>query len=629
MRCPDCGHEVPEHLSLCPHCGLNIEETQPIKRRKGRRKRKAAVLEETIPLPLSAEETPPAHPTLWQRVRVVLLAFAVFLCLLGIAVVVAGYTGIQAGEREREEQRLALADEHYHRGLARLDAGEYELAIAEFEYALQLDSGHPLAAQGLAEAHARLAAVPTPTSQAVEDIAHDLYAQGTAAYQQDDWETAARVLSQLRALDRDYEIAAVEDMLFTSLYNYGMALLEQSRLEEGIFYLDQALEIRPLDQEALWERDLAHRYMTALGYWGVDWQRCIQRLEELYALAPGYKDVFTRLCQARVSYGDLWSEQGEMCPAAAQYASALELMNDPELEQKRIEAAEVCAVATPTPIPPITGTIPITGTLVVPGFEIGRLAYPAYNAQTGLYDVYALTADGRLARVAAGADQPCWQWGSDRLIYRDHLVPGISLIQPGGQPITLRTDADAAWPTLSPDGGRYAYAAPDGTGVWHIYIANTDGTAEPVVHAPGWGPTWGPAGLLAWTGCEADGSACGIFVDNPDDDQPPARLTADINDSGLHWAPGGDLLAYMSNHTGNWNLYLLSVTGGVEVLTDDPDIEALPAWAPNGSALAFLSYQDGRWGIYLMQPNGEDVRQIVDLGAMMPDWQKQRLCWAP
>lgn len=630
MRCPDCGKEVPEPLSLCPHCGLNIEETQPMKRRRGRRRRNPAGLEETIPLPiLGEEERTAARLTLWQRVRVVLLAFLAFLCLLVISISLGGYAGFRQGEQARWEQRLAAAEDHYQRGLARLDAGEYELAIAEFEYVLRLNPNHPLAAQGLAEAQARLADVPTPTARPTEDIAQELYGRGKAAYEAQDWETAARALGELRGFAPDYETESVEEMLFNSLYNYGMALLAQDRLEEGIFYLDQALQIRPLDPEAMWERDLAHRYLTAVGYWGVDWERCIQRFEELYALAPAYKDVLSRLYRAHVQYGDLWAGKGEMCPAVEQYAQALELVADAQLEQKRAEAAEVCAVATPTPISPITGTLSPTSTVYVPGFQGGRLAYPAYNVQTGLYDIYAITADGRLTRLVGGADQPCWQWGSDRLVYRDRLSSSLAMIQPGGQPVILRVDPGAAWPTLSPDGGRYAYAAADSSGVWRIYIAATDGTGEPTMHAIGWGPTWGPSGLLAWTGCEADGVTCGIFVDNPDDDQPPTRLTASRNDVGLHWAPGGGLLAYMSNHTGYWNLYLLSVTGGVQALTNDETIEALPAWAPDGSALAFLSYQGGRWGIYLMRPDGEDVHEIVDLGAEMPGWQNQRLSWAP
>jgi tetratricopeptide (TPR) repeat protein len=633
MRCPDCGYEVPEHLSLCPQCGQNVEQTQPMKRR--RRSRRGPAMDETMPIPpiQAADGDAPSRPRapLWHRVRVVLIAVAVFVCMLAISSGVGGYFGTRDGEATRVAERADLAEDHYRLGLERLDAGEFELALAEFEYALQLDPSHPLAAQGIAEAQARIASRPTPTPFPTADvnIEEELYAQGLAAFEVRDWSGTVAALSQLRAFAPEYETASVEEMLFTSLYNEGLSLLGSDRLEEGIFHLDQAQEIRPLDEAVLLELELARRYLRALGYWGVDWSECIRRFEELYTLAPGYKDVYTRLFQAYVTYGDLWAEQGEMCPAAAQYAQALELADDAELAQERDEAAAVCAVATPTPVPPITGTLITTGTVFVPDFQVGRLAYPAYNAQTGIYDIYALSADGRLTRLAGGADQPSWQWGTDRLIYRNRISPGISVIQPGGQSAALRTGSGPAWPTFSPNGDRYAYAARDASGLWQIYIARTDGTGEPVVHASGWEPIWGPAGLLAWTGCEEDGSACGIYVDNLDDDQAPNRLTGSINDSGMHWAPGGDQLAYMSDHTGSWNIYLLGVSGGIQVVTDDATVDALPAWAPDGSRLAFLSYRDNRWGIYLMQFNGEGVQKIIDLGPEMPNWENQRLSWAP
>ncbi len=581
-------------------------------------------------MPVLREEEEEAVPprTLWKRVRFVLLSFLVFLVMLTLASAIGIYTGYRQGEIDRQAQRATVAADHYTKGLAHLDAGEYERAIAEFRYALQVNPDDPLASQGLAEAQARLASRPTPTSKATEDVAAELYERGRAAYEAEDWETAIQALAQLRAFDPEYRRDEVEEMLYTSLYRQGMALLtaqgEEASLEKGIFYLDQAEQIRsPLPDEALWEREVAHRYLTALGYWGVDWDRCIRRLEDLYALAPGYRDVFYRLYRAHVIYGDLWADQGEMCPAAAHYAEALALQNDPELVEKRDEAAQVCAMATPTPIPAITGTLPTTGTVTVPGFHVGRLVYPAYNGQTGMYEIYALTADGRLTRVAGGADQPCWMWGSDRVIYRNLLSPGISLVSPGGQAVTLRAEPGLSLPTLSPDGGRYAYGSQDG----YVYIARTDGTGEPEVVAPGWGPAWGPTGLLAWTGCDTQG--CGIFVDNPDDDQPPTRLTGDRNDIGLHWHPSGEMLAYMSNHAGDWDIYLLHISGGVQVLVDGPSTDALPAWAPDGSALAFLSYREDHWGIYLAQPDGQGAHEILYLGEEMPQWQWERICWAP
>jgi len=631
MRCPECGHEVPPPLLLCPACGAHVEQTQPVKKHLLRARREKRSLEETVPVvvPTPQPETPSARPTLWRRARVVLLALLAFLCLVTLSIAVAGYSGLHQGEVDRLERRLALADEHYRRGLERLDSGEYLLAIAEFEYCLQLNPDHPLAAQGIAEAQVRMALIPTPTSQAVVDITGELFANGTAAYEAEDWETAARLLSQLRAFAPDYEREAVEEMLFQSLRNQGLALLEEDRFEEGIFYLDQAQMIRSLDANDLLELELANRYIAALSYWNLDWDRCIQRFEELYRIYPGYKDVFSRLYQANVLYGDAWFEQGEMCPAAVQYARALELVSNEEVQQKWAHATELCAIATPTPVPPITGTLPISGTIIVPNFTGGRLAYSAYDAQTGVYDVYAILPGGELVRMVSGADQPCWQWGTDRLAYRNRLAGTLAFVQPGGQAVTLPAGAGGAWPSFSPDGSRYAYAAPDSTRVWYVYIARTDGAGEPVRHALGWGPIWGPNGLLAWTGCESVDTDCGIFVDNPDDGQAPVRLTASIDDSGIHWSPGGDWIVYMSDQGGSWDLYLLGVNGGVQPLTADENIDGLPAWSPDGSAIAFLSYRNSRWGIYLIQPDGSNLRQMIDLGPEMPAWWNQRLSWAP
>jgi Tol biopolymer transport system component len=172
-----------------------------------------------------------------------------------------------------------------------------------------------------------------------------------------------------------------------------------------------------------------------------------------------------------------------------------------------------------------------------------------------------------------------------------------------------------------------AYAAQDAAGTWQVYIRPTDGSAEAQLHAQGRGPAWGPTGLLAWTGC--DNGECGIFIDNPDDDQPANRLTGSANDIGLSWAPDGSNVAYMSNVTGNWEIYLLNVSGGIAVLTEDANSDGLPAWAPDGSGIAFASNRDGTWGLYLMTPSGDNPRKIVTLGPNLPNWTVQRLSWAP
>ncbi len=622
MRCPECNSRIRRGLLLCPECGTVLEETQPYRGRAATR---------GIYVADSSSGAGGARP-FWQRTSLVLFWVASFIALLAVTTGIAAYRGVRVGEQEREETRIEAAEERYQKGLKRLNAGEHELAIAEFEYVLELDPDHRLARRGADEARARLdqlAALPTPTSVTHELVTDDLYQRAISRYESERWEDTVAVLTQLRVLDPEYLPAEVEEMLFISLYNAGLALLAEDRYEEGVFYLDQAVAMRPLDENALAQRSLAVQYMTALGYWGVDWDRCIERFEQLYATAPSYKDVAWRLYRAHVTYADAWYEDGEMCPAEGQYTEALQLFSDPEIDGKLAESRELCLVATPTPIAPLTGTVAITLTEPPPGFAVGRLAYPMYDTDAGQYDVYSLFAEGRLVRIATGGDQPFWLGGSGALTYRDRLTPGISLIGPGeAAPRSVASGAGLAWPSFSPDGGILAYAAQNAGGTWQVYMAPMDGSAEPVIHADGQGPIWGPNGLLAWTGCDGDG-VCGIFVDNPNDDQPAGRLTASANDIGLSWSPNGDVLAYMSNVTGNWDIFLVDLAGGVVALTDNPESDGLPTWSPDGSKLAFVSNRDGAWGVYLMDANAENQHKILALGPNLPDWTMQRLSWAP
>ena len=623
MRCPECNSRIRRGMLLCPECGTVIEETQP--------SRAQTPVRGIYVVDSAAAERARARPS-WRRASLILFWAAGFIALIAVSTGIAVYRGVRVGELERETARVQAAEEHYDKGLARLETGEYELAIAEFEYVLELDPSHPTARQGIDEAQARLdrlLALPTPTSETYGLVTDDLYQQAVTRYEAQRWEETVAVLTQLRVLDADYEGTEVEEMLFTSLYNAGLALLADDRFEEGVFYLDQAVALRPLDENALTQRSLAVQYMTALGYWGVDWDRCIDRFQQLYVTAPSYTDVAWRLYRAHVTYADAWYDDGEMCPAEKQYADALQLFSDPEIDDKLAEARETCLVATPTPIAALTGTLAMTLTEPPPGFTVGRLAYPIYDTDTGVYDVYALFADGRLMRIATGGDQPSWLGGSGALTYRDRLTPGISLVVPGeAAPRNVAAGAGLAWPSYSPDAGRYAYAAQNAGGTWQVYIARTDSSVAPVIHADGQGPIWGPNGLLAWTGCDSAGE-CGIMVDNPDDDQPPGRLTASSNDIGLSWSPSGETLAYMSNVTGNWDIFLVNLSGGVVALTDNPESDGLPAWSPDGSRLAFASNRDGAWGIYLMDANAENQHKILALGPNLPDWTAQRLSWAP
>jgi Tol biopolymer transport system component len=177
-----------------------------------------------------------------------------------------------------------------------------------------------------------------------------------------------------------------------------------------------------------------------------------------------------------------------------------------------------------------------------------------------------------------------------------------------------------------------AFARQEANG-WQIYVAPANGSAEPKKLTPGKYPLWGPQGALAFSNCIVDNTVRGVCVMDPNKPNAnPVPLTADPHDTPTSWSPDGGNIAYMSDHSGDWDVYLVNTSGGVALLTADdaaPASDGLPAWAPDGSGIAFVSNRDDSWALYLMTPNGSDVRKLVDIGTWHPNWQLERLSWGP
>ena len=609
-QCPECGTLTGGEIRICPNCGTLIDraaQTQP-----GR-----------TWLPANAKRR--------FRIAPAVIIVVLFACAMLTMIIGSGVAGYYQGERDREERTIQTAALHFSRGQQNLQAKKHELAVAEFEYVLQIAPDYPRAADLLAETRRRMAIVPTATAQPTVTIAiNEIFKQGQTAFQAKEWDRAAEFMAQVRAIDPTYEKAAVEDMLFTARYNQGIKQLNAGVLEEGILYLDLAAELRSLDQNAVSQRKLASMYLTATNYWGVNWEKAIERFTELAAIAPNYRDTSKRLIEAYINYGDQYAKQEDYCPAEKVYSDTLKFGAIPAVQAKLDDWHQKCLSATPTPI---TGTIVIAGTAVpLTGLPDGRLAYPTLNDRSR-YDVFLITAASggaqRIDKVISGGDQPALQPGGPAIAYRSPGI-GINVYNPAANSDkTISHDQSAAWPAWSPDGKRVAYTGKDTSDNYRTYIVSLDAPDQPKIVAAGWGPAWSSRGALAYTGCGA-GGVCGIFVAQPDQTGvAPVKLTANRNDTAPAWSPDGSKIAYMSNHTGNWEIYVVTTAGTVRQLTADSATDGLPSWSPDGNSLAFLSSRGGTWGLFVMQLDGSDQSKILDLGAKMPNWQDQRISWMP
>jgi eukaryotic-like serine/threonine-protein kinase len=85
-----------------------------------------------------------------------------------------------------------------------------------------------------------------------------------------------------------------------------------------------------------------------------------------------------------------------------------------------------------------------------------------------------------------------------------------------------------------------------------------------------------------------------------------ARLTHDPDFSeSPTWSPDGKMLAFSSNRSGNYEIYVRRIVGGQEVnVTSDPGQDLQPDFSPDGNWIAFVSTRSSRTGMVRIGGSG-------------------------
>jgi Tol biopolymer transport system component len=101
----------------------------------------------------------------------------------------------------------------------------------------------------------------------------------------------------------------------------------------------------------------------------------------------------------------------------------------------------------------------------------------------------------------------------------------------------------------------------------------------------------------------------------------PALVT-EKGPSYLHgWSPDGKSLAYCAERNGQYDIYSISVNGGVEMqLTDLPGLDDGPEYSPDGRYIWFNSVRTGLMQVWRMATDGSNPTHMV---------KEETNCWFP
>ncbi len=119
----------------------------------------------------------------------------------------------------------------------------------------------------------------------------------------------------------------------------------------------------------------------------------------------------------------------------------------------------------------------------------------------------------------------------------------------------------------------------------------------------------------------------GWWVTGRDGSRPPVEdpmatprttpfLTTNAIEKQPAWNPAGNLIAYVSDESGNEDIWISDQAGTnqLNITEAHPGMDAHPTWSPDGQHLAFYSIRDGA-GIYTMTSLGGAVRKVTTVTA--------------
>lgn len=244
----------------------------------------------------------------------------------------------------------------------------------------------------------------------------------------------------------------------------------------------------------------------------------------------------------------------------------------------------------------------------------GRIVF--YSYQDGDAEIYVMDGDGsnltQLTHNETYDIEPIWSADGSRIAYT---------ASPDMESFTTRVvDADGSndsrvtaggVKSWSPDGRRMSVVWTEDEGqtfsseIYDIESGERDEIAHPAAARAMaiWSPDWS---RIAWVD-QGD-----LYVAEIDD-VLTSRLTEGFDVAHATWSPNGGLIAFVSAHEGDYELYVVDIDRGEPAqLTDNEAQDWFPSWTPDGSIVFSTNRLEGETVLYEIDADGTDEEPLFD-----------------
>jgi len=235
---------------------------------------------------------------------------------------------------------------------------------------------------------------------------------------------------------------------------------------------------------------------------------------------------------------------------------------------------------------------------------LGRLALVLVGTVLAAGAVYAIA----VAVVVASAD-----WGN------------WGIYPPPGDGPDPKQVLQPAW---SPDGRRLAFVSNLGSdassGGYEIYLVDGDGhglkrlTRNTIDERD---PAWSPDGsrllflddfALIGLGQYENPPRSDVHTIGADGSGERNLTRNSAHDTHAEWSPDGKRIAFISNRTGDFEIYVMRADGtNVKQLTHRQGRDGRPRWSPDSRTIAFVGKPRGNFDLYVMEPDGSQLRRLT------------------